>query len=339
MYKRIFMMILSPFMRTVLQNHGDDMFRQPNTTSAQPLSTESVAARLTYWQERLTDIPHLPLLTKYLPGIHPDIDTTRKALPITIDATLTAAINSIAQRYHSSPYAVLLTSLYTVLYRHSWQTDICIAAEYQANLLPLRVTFTGNMTFAELLSQVNKKATDAIANQIPFSMVMQSNHCSPLPYSVALTETPIKTCSDYFDICLSPAADYYQGGIQYNPLLFDEITMQRLVGHLQMVLQAAATNLDQRLLDIPILLDEEKATLKIVNQTEKDPIITQPVHEYIATIAKQIPNNTAVVFHQPVGSTEQITYRELDHAANELAMLLNLMGVEPDKPVGVSITD
>ena len=121
--------------------------------------------------------------------------------------------------------------------------------------------------------------------------------------------------------------------ISYDRCRFDDDTITRMLGHLQTLLEAIATNPHQGLGELPLLTPTERHQLLIEwNNTQTDYPKNRCIHELFAAQAEKTPDAVAVVFKD-----QQITYHELNCRANQLARHLQKLGVKPEVLVGICI--
>src|SRR5580704_5994057 len=82
----------------------------------------------------------------------------------------------------------------------------------------------------------------------------------------------------------------------------------------------------------PVTDFERQQLIQQCNQIEQAYPVDRCVHELIEDQARRTPEAVAVVFQN-----DQITYRQLNERANQLAHHLREMGVKPDSLVGVCL--
>ena len=121
--------------------------------------------------------------------------------------------------------------------------------------------------------------------------------------------------------------------IEYSTDLFDEARIERMVGHFNTVLEAAAANPDTRLSELPILTDGERKQLLVDwNRTEASYPADRCVHQLFEEQVELTPDATAVEF-----DGERLTYRELNERASQLARHLQHLGIGPETRVAVCV--
>jgi amino acid adenylation domain-containing protein len=333
------------------------------------LQGEVLETQLAYWQQQLACAP--PVLE--LPTDHPrsPIQTFRGASQsFILSATLTEALKALSQRNGVTLFMTLLAAFKVLLYRYTGQTDILVGTPvanrnrseieglmgFFVNTLVLRTDLSGNPTFQELLQRVSETALGAYAHQdIPFErlvealrpernlsrqplfqvmFILQNAPMEPLELpglNSSLLE--VDTGTARFDLTLSMGENEQGliGSLVYNTDLFDVATISRMAGHFQTLLAGIVTNLQQRLSELPLLTDAERQQLLVQwNDTKTDYPKDQCIHELFEAQAERTPNAVAVVFEN-----EQLTYRELNRRANQVAHHLHTLGVGPEVCVGI----
>ncbi|NOK24006.1 AMP-binding protein, partial [Corallococcus carmarthensis] len=123
------------------------------------------------------------------------------------------------------------------------------------------------------------------------------------------------------------------GTLEYATDLFDAATIQRMAGHFGVLLEAIAAKPDTRLGDLPLLTDSERQQLLVDWNLEASLTIREP--SIVAMVEAQVrrtPDALAVITPE-----RQLTYRELDAKANQLAHRLRGLGVGPEVRVGLCV--
>jgi len=120
--------------------------------------------------------------------------------------------------------------------------------------------------------------------------------------------------------------------ISYDRCRFEDDTITRMLGHLQTLLEAIATNPYQSLGEFPLLTPAERHQLLVWNNTQADYPKNGCIHELFAAQAEKTPDAVAVVFED-----QQITYHELNCRANQLAHHLQKLEFKPEVLVGICI--
>lgn len=111
----------------------------------------------------------------------------------------------------------------------------------------------------------------------------------------------------------------------------DDATVQRMLGHLQTLLQAMAERPQKLLRDFPLLTPAERHNLLVEwNETQADYPGGLCLHELLEAQVKRTPDAVAVEF-----GDRHLTYGELNNRSNQLAHHLQKLGVGPEVLVGL----
>jgi len=336
------------------------------------LQGEYVSNQLAYWEKHLKDSPQLNL-----PTDHPRTPQTTSAgswLEIEISKDLTEKLKILSRQEGVTLYMTLVTALKILLYRYSAQEDIVLGTVfsqhnrselqsmigYFLNTLALRSDLGGNPSFRELLKRVRKVILEAYANQdVPFQKVVNA-FCSerqvsenPLfqvgfAFQPPVIEDPSgwniqqfmldNGCSK-FDLSflveerLEATASKIIGKIEYKTDLFDVTTIERMLGNLITLLEGIVANPNQNISQLPLLTEKERHQLLVEwNNTIVDYPKDKCVHQLFEEQVEKTPDAVAVVFGE-----QQLTYRELNRRANQLAHYLQKLGVKPETLIGISV--
>ncbi|HEX5725518.1 MAG TPA: amino acid adenylation domain-containing protein, partial [Longimicrobiaceae bacterium] len=122
------------------------------------------------------------------------------------------------------------------------------------------------------------------------------------------------------------------GALIYSTDLFERGTIQRMLGHLERVLEQVAADADVRLSRLELLGDAERAlVLEEWNRTDAD-LPAAPVHRRFEAQVEKTPGAMAVV-----SGADSLTYAELNARANRLARWLRGRGVGAEVRVGLCL--
>jgi amino acid adenylation domain-containing protein len=323
--------------------------------------------QLTYWKQQLRDAP--PVLE--LPADHsrPPTPTFRGSMqPFTLSRQLTDALKTLSCEAGVSLYTTLVAAFNTLLHRYTDQHDLLIGSVITGrskpetkelvgcftNTVALRTDMSGNPTFRELLEKVREVTISAYAQgDVPFEYVLKELQperyagqnplfqvlltLEPpppiLPSGWTLTQVDVEMSTSKFDLSLifNDRPEGLSGRFEYSTDLFNASTIARIVGHWQTLLEGIVANPDQHLAALPLLTEAERHQLLVQwNDTATDYPRDSCIHQLFEAQVERTPNAVAVVYE-----TEQLTYRELNRRANQLAHYLRRLGVGPEVLVGL----
>jgi amino acid adenylation domain-containing protein len=337
----------------------------------QQVGRGSFAGQLEFWREQLRNLPSALELPMDKP--RPAVPTFRGgASRRKVSSDLIGQIRGYAERRNVTLYMFFLASFEAVLGRYANREDFVVASPiagrtraetadmvgFFVNTLPLRANLSGDPKFETLLQRVRKTTLDAFANQdLPFDKVVEELHparsLSHLPFTTVMFAiqngsldsftlpgmeaefVPVATDTSKFDLTLV-VQDTREGVIlhaEYNTDLFTGQTIERFLGHCEVLMAAAVRNDQQILSRLPLLSATEKETiLGEWNRTQTDYPRTKSIQEVFEQQVAERPEAIALNFPQ-----KTLTYRELNTQANQLARKLVAAGVTTDTPVGVCL--
>src|SRR5262249_33445206 len=121
------------------------------------------------------------------------------------------------------------------------------------------------------------------------------------------------------------------GNVDYRTDLFEAVTVERMLGRFQMLVRGIAADPEQRISQLPLLMNDEKRRLLVEwNDTDAKYSKNGCIHELFEAQAQRTPDAVAVVF-----GDNQLTYRQLNERANQVASYLRKQGVGPEVLVAI----
>jgi aspartate racemase len=332
------------------------------------LQGEELERQLSYWRQQLDGASGLLDLPTDRP--RPAVQSYRGAkLGAVLPKDLSDRVNGLSQREGATLFMTLLAAFQALLSRYSGQSDICVGSPIAnrnqgkiedligvfVNTLVLRTDLSEDPSFQELLRRVKEVALEAYAHQdLPFEKLVEelqperSLSRNPLfdamfvlqnaPAStvklpgVVLSPWSISNKTTRFDLEVHvwDRADGLACTFIYNTDLFDEATIIRMMGHFQVLLEGVAADPQRRLSMIPLSKEAERHQLLEDWNATTTPYPQQCVHRLFEAQVEKTPDAVAVIFEK-----EQLSYRDLNRRANQLAHYLRGLGVGPEVPVGV----
>jgi amino acid adenylation domain-containing protein len=138
-----------------------------------------------------------------------------------------------------------------------------------------------------------------------------------------------------FDLTLQmvETREALSASFDYSTDLFDTATMVRMASHFTTLLKSIVEAPDERITELPLLVDEERHQLLVEwNDTKRNYPKDKCVHELFEEQAEKSPDAAAVIYGE-----QQLTYRELNRRANQLAHYLRKRGVGAESLVGICV--
>jgi amino acid adenylation domain-containing protein len=335
------------------------------------LRGEVLETQIAYWKEQLAGAPALIDLPTDHP--RPAVQTFRGAhQSLVLPKHLLEGFKALSCQQGMTQFMTLLAAFKVLLYRYTGQDDLIVGTPianrnrletegligFFVNALALRTDLSGNPSFRELLRRVREVCLGAYGHQdLPFDRLVEELHVkrdltrNPLFQVMfvlhnaslrtvelpGLTLSPVEGDSEtaHFDLTLQ-ILDTEQGltaAFVYNTDLFEAATIARMLGNFQILLEGIVANPEQRLSDLPLLTEAERQQLLVEwNDTKTENPQDLCIHQLFEAQAERTPDAIAVVFE-----AEQLTYRELNRRANQLAHHLRALGVGPDVLVAICV--
>src|SRR5829696_3478572 len=333
------------------------------------LSGEVLNAQVEYWRERLTGAA--PVLELPADRVRPAVQSYRGAAArFEVSREVSEGLKELAHAEGVTLFMTLLAAFKVLLYRYTGQADIVVGSPiagrtraevehligFFVNTLVLRTDLSRAPGFRELLGRVRETALGAYAHQdVPFEKLVEELQPerdlsrSPLfQVMFALQNAPqeslrlegltlsyLKTESSVakFDLSLfmADSSEGIKGALEYNTDLFERETVERLLGHFRILLEAIVREPQRAVTELPLLSEAERQQLLVEwNETEVEAGWDSCIHHKFEEQVARTPSATALVFED-----ECFSYAELNQRANQLAHHLQSLGVGPEVLVGI----
>ena len=340
------------------------------------LQGEVLATQLSYWKQQLAGAPPLLELPadRPRPALQTFRGASQS---FTLPEELSAALKELSRREGATLFMTLLAAFQTLLHRYSGQDGISVGSPitsrtrselegligFFVNTLVLHTDLGGNPGFRELLGRVREAALGAYAHQdLPFEklvyelqperdlsrtplfqvmFVMQNipkQAAEPGQQGLSLSSLKVDGGMAKFDLTLfmSETGGGLSGALNYNTDLFDAATITRMLGHFRNLLEGIVADPDGRISSLPLLSRAEEQQLLVEWSGSSDEAsLDRCIHTIGQLFEAQVertPEAVAVIFED-----EQLTYRDLNRRANQLAAYLRKLGVGPEVLAGVCL--
>jgi len=346
------------------KNLSDDVMQYADVVQWQSelLESEDTKAGRDFWRDYCRQIDFPALTASSLPQ-------ESKTEPAEFSpAVLTVALDpKITESFAGSAANLLLACWSAIQCRLTGRSDVTVGVAFDgrkyeelegaiglfARHLPLRFQIEPASTFAVLLRKTNELVGEAHQWQESFDWSLidgSSDSAGPLlPLSFEYTELAGKqtygevsftvaeqyACWDRFKLKLAAVrtAVGLRLEFHYDSSRFDRKSIEQLSGYFQTLLRAAVEKPETRVDRLPLLTEAERQQLLVEwNQTAAAYPGDQCLHQLFESQAVRTPDRPAVRFND-----KQLTYRELNEAANQLAHYLRSLGVKPDSVVGLCV--
>ncbi|MBV9772459.1 MAG: AMP-binding protein, partial [Gemmatimonadetes bacterium] len=327
--------------------------------------------QLAYWRARLAALPVLELPVDHPRPAAPT--SRGAAYRFELPAELGSGLRALGRREGATAFMTLLGAWQALLARYAAQDDVVVGATvanrndastreligFFVNTLVMRTDLSGDPTVGELLGRVREATLGAFAHQdLPFERLVQELQperaaARQALFQVALNyqttslepfELPglsvepqlLDTGRAKFDLTLH-LGEYRDGRVwgvlEYATDLFEAATLARMAGHFRNLAAAMAAGAEQRLSELELLGDAERAQVLVRwNDTTRDYPPDGCLHGLFEEQVRRTPGAIALVHHGEV-----LSYAELDRRANRLANHLRGLGVGAEVRVGVCL--
>jgi amino acid adenylation domain-containing protein len=332
------------------------------------LAGAELAVLKAWWWAQLADAP----LESTLPSDRPRVPrpaTTGGCVQRRLPQVATERLTALAHGHGATPFMVLLTSWFSLLYRRTGQNDFVVgspvAGREQAELEPLIGFFVNTlalrgrvraaMSFGELLDQVRVTALDAYARQaLPFEMlveglvqerypgrpplfqtmlVLQNVPTSELELEgVRIRSLALPEIAAKFDLSIL-AAETAEGIVmtaEFNPDLYDESSVVRDLEAYVQLLVAATERPECAIGELPVMSTLEHAAWMRASRGQARAWPRGLMHTAFEEQAVTRVDKVAVEMGE-----ERLTYGELETRANRVANWLVRHGVAPERAVAL----
>ena len=331
------------------------------------LSGAELQKQLSYWKEQLTGVIPVELPLDQPRPATPSYRGEKQSLMLSRE--LSRQLQALARTEGVTLFMVMLAAFQVLLSRYSGQTNICVGTPianrnraqleeligFFVNTLVLRADVSGNPSFVQLLQHVREVALEAYAHQdLPFEKLVdelqpeRSLSRNPLFDVIFAVQNAPRTEAQFGGLSLEPWGEgpktthvdlevyvrEEQRGIGcvfvYATDLFEPETIQRLMKHYELLLEAVVTDPNRTLSELSLLMNAERQQLLVDwNKTG----IEYPEKSIAQLFEEQAARQEAAIAVTYNG--ESLTYAELNERANRLAHYLLALGVGAETRVGL----
>jgi amino acid adenylation domain-containing protein/thioester reductase-like protein len=290
-----------------------------------------------------------------------------------LSSTTTAALQSLARQHKLTLNTLLQGAWALLLSRYSGEEDVVFGATSAGrpatlagvesmvglfiNTLPVRVQVPSQESLIPWLQKIQQRQVEA--QQYEYSPLVQVQGWSDVPRDLPLFESILVFENYPIDSSLQEWATEMEireirsvettnypitvkaGGnsqlalhILFDRDRIDTTIATQILGHLKTLLEGMIANPHQSLSSLNLLTAVERHQLLVAwNETQTHYPQDKCIHHLVAAQAEQTPDAVAVVFED-----QQLTYRQLNVRANQLAHYLQSLGVGAEVLVGVCMT-
>ncbi|KZB86538.1 non-ribosomal peptide synthetase [Amycolatopsis regifaucium] len=333
------------------------------------LSDAVLAERLGYWQQRLGGLAPLELPTD---RPRPATRTTEGAVrEFSLPRETAARLAELARSEETTLFTTVLAACKVLFARYAGQEDVSVGTVVQGrdrpelqrvigffvNTVVLRSTVDLSRSFRELLGEVRETVLDAFSHDdVPFERLVDAVHADRDPSrnplfdvmvllhsasgakpafdGLAAEDVGVTRKSSNFDLTIEfeERDGALAGLVEYSTALFDAETIDRLISHLAVLLDAVAARPDRPLAELPLATAAELRRMLVEWNGSDIDVPDTTVVDLLDAQAAATPHETALVFRD-----ESLDYAELVRRVDELACELVRRGAGPERIVAVML--
>ncbi|MGF7047828.1 amino acid adenylation domain-containing protein/non-ribosomal peptide synthase protein (TIGR01720 family) [Paenibacillus sp. DS2015] len=327
---------------------------------------------MSYWDEYLQEYEQQVTLPRKISSS--DADYIQQQSSFQLEQAVTEQLQRMAASNQVTLYTVLQTIWGIVLQKYNQTSDVVFGsvvsgrpAEIKGietmvglfiNTIPVRIQSRPDMTFTELLKEVQEQALESgrndyypLADIQALTMLKQNL----IHHIVAYENYPIEaelmkavpgrdseiSVEDvevfeqtHFDLVVKIIpGEQLEIRFEYNANVYEADTINRIGEHVKNIIRQVLEQSSGTIQELQLITEAERKQLLQFNRMRHVSYPKQKIiHEIFEEQATRTPYHTAVVYE-----AEQLTYRELNEKANQLARVLRDQGVTSDSIVGIIV--
>lgn len=318
---------------------------------------------LAHWKRQLAGVPSLNLPFDRIRPASPSVHFASRTLNVAEDTSERLRNFSLVAQL---PLSVVFLSAFRVfLLRYNSPEEIvigCSLARLGAALVDerwntgpteilLRSDASGDPSFLSLVRRIHPAASESLSypsislRQLIRDLALELDVNHPVFQVLFSCGGSTSRAAERLNLAQSYALPIYlhldveeepQGlrlNLVYDEELFHASTVDRMLGNLQTLLRSISEKPESRLSELPILTEEERNRILVEwNQTSCPYPKDKCLHQLIEAQVESLSGNPAVVHEN-----RELTYREFNTRANQLAHYLRQSGVGPNVRVGLCL--
>ncbi|MBV8992366.1 MAG: AMP-binding protein, partial [Pseudonocardiales bacterium] len=334
------------------------------------LATQDQHQAQHYWQQVLSGFDSPTPLPYDRPPVEAHRAESSQSVPIELTVEESTQLREMAQHNGLTVNTLVQGAWALLLSRYSGQRDVIFGTTVSGrsaelagvedmigmfiNTLPTRITIPHQQNVASWLRALQTQQVDA--RRFDFISLAQLQTLSDLPPGTNLFNTAVvfenypfdqATTTDKgihirdihavdttnFPLLLSAYLDHHlRLQLGYDPALFDAATIERIAGHLLVLLEEIARDPHRPLSEVSLLTEAERQRLLVEwNDTGRE-VSVAVLPELLEAQVARTPDTMAVV-----GEDVGLSYAELNARANRLARLLIKWGAGPERLVALAL--
>ncbi|PFO64635.1 non-ribosomal peptide synthetase, partial [Bacillus cereus] len=326
-----------------------------------------------YWNDYLTGYEGQTELPKTTSSVR-DEKYILKHLTFDLDKELTERLKQVASENQVTINILMQTVWGMLLQKYNSSQDVVFGSVVSGrpadipgienmiglfiNTIPVRIHCDAKESFVEVMKKHQKQAVishaydtyplyeiqaqteqkqDLITHIMVFEnypveqqMEHRENHNET---ELTITNVTMTEQTNYdFNVMVIPGEDI-KVHFQYNAHMYDDESIERMRNHLIQIMQQVVNDPQIGINELELITVEEKIQiLDVFNDTAAEYPCEKTIHQLFEEQVERTPDHIAAVFEG-----QQLTYRELNLRANQLARTLRNEGVKRDQLVGIMV--
>ena len=330
------------------------------------LSDLETADQINYWKEKLQGCEKIDLpldRAKFRQGGRYSGDH----VSFEVDPLLSDQLRNVAKENGVTLHTVLLSGFFALLHVYTQQDDLIVGVpvanrDYRqvehliglfVNSLPMRLRLSKELTLEGLIKTIHCESLEVqIFQELPFENIVKALNLEqdPATHPVFQVMFTIKSHSapcknDYFESV--PVDDYFKvskfdlslliddtnralkGTFTFASALFDKETLTRMRNHYLTILYQLVHHRHEKIHSLNVLSEKEYDTLiNQYNATAYPYPENKTLNQLFEEQVEKTPDKIALVFRG-----QQLTYRQLNAKANQLAHALKEQIRDPEEKI------
>ncbi|MGE5339956.1 MAG: AMP-binding protein, partial [Candidatus Omnitrophota bacterium] len=289
-------------------------------------------------------------------------DRRMETVDFQLNGELFSRLMWLSNESHPRLHMILVAGILALLVKYSYngEMDAMVGApvydqgiegDFINTMVILRNHLRGDMTFKELLVNVKQTILEAMENQnYPFEILLDRLNHSESSSDFVFIDIFIllenihdihyiqnARPNTLFVFSCQESEERITGRVEYNALVYNGKSVERLIGYFQNLLNITLADPDILLRDIDIISKEEKEQLiDAFNDTDCSWPNNKTIHELFEEQVIKGGDRIAVTgaFRE---TPLQITYRQLNDQSNRIASILRDKGVQSNSIVALML--
>ncbi|MEN0047841.1 MAG: condensation domain-containing protein, partial [Bacteroidota bacterium] len=324
---------------------------------------------LNYWKKQLAgELPILNLPSNFPRSNSTSFKGAMQSQKL--NSRLSKKLKTLCHEQSTTLFVLGLAAFKVLLHRYTGERDILVGAPFSNRdkvslekligffneTLVLRSNLSEDLTFVELVQQLKQTTLDAFAHKnVPFDTLVRelqpkrqgtSNPLFQVMFvfnandqnlsfgeGIELEQEMLDLGVSKFDLTLffSDEGEQIKVNFEYSTDLFEAESIERMLGHFEVLLNDIAANPTQKISQLDLLTESEKQQILVDWNSTTTPLPNvSSILQLFEQQSLDNPSQSAVVFQN-----KQITYQELHIQANTIANFLKKQGVESNQLVGL----